>query len=155
MQIFNLARVVKNLFKYCLIEVLMKSACSHSSSGGKFEDKNVSEFGFWKFWPSSFSDISWTIFYIRFFSHKVWFLATFNFWLWNFSFSPGGPYMTYSLSIFMIKSAFAFGKFKNSWFVVPAKNPVHFWKISSSFRLKKGINLHFELKVYSGRPYWL
>ena len=153
MHLFSFDSVVKNLFKYCLIEVRMKSAYSHSSSGGKFDDSKVSEFRFSKFRPWSFSEIVWTIFYTSCFSYKVWFFAHFNFLLWNFSFSPGGPYMTYSLSIFIIRSAFAFGKFKNSWFVVPAKNPVHFSNKSSSFRLKNGMNLHFEWKVYKGSPY--
>ena len=41
------------------------------------------------------------------------------------------------------KSAFALGKSRKSIFVVPAKNPVHYLKISSSFKLKIGINLQF------------
>ena len=55
-QFFNFERVVRKLLMYDRIVVLIKSAYSQSSSGGKFDDSNVSVFTFSRSRPASFSE---------------------------------------------------------------------------------------------------
>ena len=55
-QFFSFERVVMKLLIYDRIVVLMKSAYSQSSSGGKFDDSNVSVLTFSRSRPASFSE---------------------------------------------------------------------------------------------------
>ena len=56
MQFFSFERVVRKLLMYDRMVVLMKSAYSQSSSGGKFDDSNVSVLTFSRSRPASFSE---------------------------------------------------------------------------------------------------
>ena len=55
-QFFNFERVVRKLLMYDRMVVLMKSAYSQSSSGGRFDDSNVSVLTFSRSRPASFSE---------------------------------------------------------------------------------------------------